>query len=173
MKRGSISTGTATISAITIAAVLMTVVAAGLLVPGGETAAADPALPLPVETVAGYAGTPVVRISGTENAINLTNCRIYLIDPEGTLRDVHTAILRNTTLGAGETAYIFRFPVDDEAVSGYWITDEQEMVFTAAYLPAAHPFSPAGRWRIVVYDQSSLKNRIDQVFLINGPVSPG
>ncbi len=86
---------------------------------------------------------------------------------------MNAAILRNTTLGVGEAAYIFHFPVDDGAASGYWITDEQEMVFTAARHPGVHPFSPGGQWRIVVYDQSSLKNRIDQVVWINGPVSPG
>ncbi len=177
MKRGPISTGTATVCAIIIATVLMTVVAAGLLVPGEGTGAAGPALTLPtlrVEAVTGYGGAPAICISGRERAINLTECRVYLIDPEGTLRDVDAAILDNATLGDGQAAYIFHLPVDDRpAASGYWITDEPEMVFTAAYHPGIRPFSPGGQWRVVVYDRVSMKNRIDQVVLINGPASPG
>jgi hypothetical protein len=46
------------------------------------------------------------------------------------------------------------------------------MVFSAAYHPGVHPFSPGGQWRIVVYDQGSMKNRVDQVLLITGPASP-
>ena len=174
MRRGPISTGTATVCAIIIATVLMTVVAAGLLVPGEETGAAGQVLTLPVEAVTGYADAPAIRISGTESAINLTGCRIYLIDPEGTLRDVETAILENATLGAGQAVYIFHLPRDDRpAASGYWITDEPDMIFTAACHPGIRPFSPGGQWRIVVYDTNSMKNRIDQVVLINGPASPG
>jgi hypothetical protein len=174
VRRGPISTGTATVCAIIIATVLMTVVAAGLLIPGEETGVAGRTLTLPVEAVTGYADAPAIRISGTESAINLTRCRIYLIDPEGTLRGVETAILENTTLGAGQTVYIFNFPRDDRpAASGYWITDEPDMIFTAAYHPGIRPFSPGGQWRIVVYDTNSMKNRIDQVVLINGPASPG
>ena len=119
MRRGPISTGTATVCAIIIATVLMTVVAAGLMVPGEETGAAGPALTLPVEAITGYADAPAIRISGTESAINLTECRTYLIDPEGTLRSVETAILENATLGAGQAVYIFNFPLDDRpAASG-------------------------------------------------------
>jgi hypothetical protein len=186
VRRGPISTGTATVCAIIIATVLMTVVAAGLLVPGEETGAAGLLVPgeetgaagqvltLPVEAVTGYADAPAIRISGTESAINLTGCRIYLIDPEGTLRDVETAILENATLGAGQAVYIFHLPRDDRpAASGYWITDEPDMIFTAACHPGIRPFSPGGQWRIVVYDTNSMKNRIDQVVLINGPASPG
>ena len=157
MRRGPISTGTATICAIIIATVLMTVVAAGLLIPGEENGVAGPALTLPVEAVTGYADAPAIRISGTESAINLTGCRIYLIDPEGTLRGVEAAILENATLGVGQSAYIFNFPLDDRpAASGYWITDEPGMIFTAAYQPGIRPFSPGGQWRIVVYDTNSV-----------------
>lgn len=180
MKRGPISTGTATISAIGMAAVLTLVVAGVLLVPGEGAPDAGPARSLsalPVEVVAGYgdggsADAPAIRISGGECAINLTACRIYLIDPKGVLYEVNAAILKNATLGAGQAAYVFHFPVDDRPASGYWITDEPGMVFSAAYHPGVHPFSPGGQWRIVVYDQGSMKNRVDQVVLINGPASP-
>jgi hypothetical protein len=181
MKRGPISTGTATISAIGMAAVLTLVVAGVLLVPGEGAPDAGPARSLsalPVEVVAGYgdggsADAPVLRISGTGSAINLTTCRVYLIDPKGALHEVNAAILKNATLGEGMAAYIFYFPADDRpAASGYWITDEPGMVFSAAYHPGVHPFSPGGQWRIVVYDQGSMKNRVDQVLLITGPASP-
>jgi hypothetical protein len=176
MKRGPISTGTATVCAIGIATVLIIGVSAVLLlVPGEGAPDAGPALTLsalPVEVVAGYgdggsAEAPVIRISGTQNAINLTTCRIYLIDPKGALYEVETAILRNATLSEGMTAYVFHLPVDDlPTASGYWITDEPEMVFSAAYHPGVHPFSPGGQWRLVVYDPGSMKNRVDQVLQI-------
>lgn len=172
MKRGPISTGTATVCAIIIATVMMTVVAATLLVPeeeGGITVpGASPASP--VEAIAGYAGTPVIRITG--DAVNLTGCRVYLTDPEGVLHNVETAILANTTPAGGRDVYIFHLPVDDPAASGYWITDMPEMVFTADRHPGIHPFSPAGEWRVVVYNQRSMKNRVDRVVPINGPLSP-
>ena len=176
MRRGPISTGTATVCAIGIAAVLTIAVAAVLLVPGGGAGIPGLAAAFPAssaEVVTGYADAPAIRISGTESAINLTECRIYLIDPEGTLRGVETAILANATLGVGQAAYIFNFPVDDRpAASGYWITDEPEMVFTTAYHPGVHPFSPGGDWRVVVYDQTLRKNRVDRVVPVNEPSSP-
>jgi hypothetical protein len=180
VRRGPISTGTATVCAIGIAAVLTIAVAAVLLLPGEGAPAAGPVRPLsalPVEVIAGYgdggsADAPVIRISGTESAINLTACRVYLIDPKGVLYEVNAAILKNATLGAGQAAYVFHFPVDDRPASGYWITDEPTMVFTAAYHPGVHPFSSDGQWRIVVYDRILMKNRVDQVVLINGPASP-
>jgi len=176
VRRGPISTGTATVCAIGIAAVLTIAVAAVLLVPGGGAGIPGLAAAFPAssaEVVTGYADAPAIRISGTESAINLTECRIYLIDPEGTLRGVETAILANATLGVGQAAYIFNFPVDDRpAASGYWITDEPEMVFTTAYHPGVHPFSPGGDWRVVVYDQTLRKNRVDRVVPVNEPSSP-
>ena len=176
MRRGPISTGTATVCAIGIAAVLTIAAAAVLLVPGAGAEIPGPAAAFPAssaEVVTGYADTPAIRISGGECAINLTHCRIYLIDPEGTLRGVETAILKNATLGVGQAAYIFNFPVDDRpAASGYWITDEPDLIFTAAYHPGIHPFSPGGQWRIVVYDRVLMKNRVDQVLLITGPGPP-
>jgi len=119
MKRGPISTGTATVCAIGIAAVLTIAVSAVLLLVPGEgapdTGAAQTLSALPVEVVAGYrdggsADAPVIRISGTQNAINLTACRVYLIDPKGALYEVETAILRNATLSEGMTAYVFHSP---------------------------------------------------------------
>lgn len=176
MKQGPISTGTATVCAILIATVMTTVVAAALLAPG--EGAAGPARALlpghpPAETVAGYGDVPVIRISARERALDWTDCRVYLTDPDGTLRNVNVAIPDNATFGVGKTVYIFHLPVDDPAASGYWITDVPEMVFTAAYHPGVHPFSPGGQWRIVVYDNTSMKNRVDQIVLINGPASPG
>ena len=85
---------------------------------------------------------------------------------------METAILRNTTLAEGRAAYIFYLPIDDPAASGYWITDEPDMVFTDAYHPGVRPFSPGGEWRIVVYDRFSMKNRIDRVVPVSGPSSP-
>jgi hypothetical protein len=172
VKGGPISTGTATVCAIIIAAVMMTVVAGVLLPPGDEAGITVPGpSPIsPVEAVAGYAGTPVIRITG--DGINLTECRVYLTDPEGVLHNVETAILRNTTLAEGRAAYIFYLSIDDPAASGYWITDEPEMVFTAAYHPGVQPFSPGGEWRVVVYDRNLMKNRIDRAVPINGPSSP-
>ncbi len=172
MKWGPISTGTASACAVIIAAVMTTVVAAALLVPGEGTGAPVLSPASPVETVAGYAGVPAIRISGTGNPVNLTECRVYLIDPGGTLLDVETAILQNTTLAEGQATYIFHFPVNDSLASGYWITDEPGMVFSTAYHPGIQPFSPGGQWRVVVYDPQSMKNRIDRAFRISGPSSP-
>jgi len=172
VKQGPISTGTATVGAIIIAAVMMTVVA-GVLLPQGEgTGLTVPGVSSasPVEAVAGYAGTPVIRMTG--DGINLTECRVYLTDPEGILHNVETAILRNATLAEGGAAYIFYLPIDDPAASGYWITDEPDMVFTDAYHPGVRPFSPDGEWRVVVYDRLSMKNRIDRGIPISGPSSP-
>ncbi|MCK9318313.1 MULTISPECIES: hypothetical protein [unclassified Methanoculleus] len=172
MKRGPISTGTATVCAIIIATVMMTVVA-GVLLLSGETAritvpGVSPASP--VEAVASHAGTPVIRITGS--TINFTECRVYLTDPDGVLHNVETAILGNATLADGRAAYIFCLLTDDPAASGYWITDEPNIVFSAAYHPGVRPFSPDGEWRVVVYDRRSMKNRIDRVVPINGPSSP-
>lgn len=172
MKQGPISTGTATVCAIIIAAVMMTVVAGVLLPPGEGTGLTVPGVSSasPVEVVAGYAGTPVIRITG--DGINLTECRVYLTDPAGVLRNVETAILRNTTLAEGRAAYIFYLPIDDPAASGYWLTDEPEMVFTTAHHPGVQLFSPDGEWRVVVYDGNLMKNRIDRVVPVSGPSSP-
>lgn len=173
MKQGPISTGTATVCAIVMAAVMMTVVAGVLLSPGdgAERSSLGLSSHSPVEAVAGYAGTPVIRITG--DGINITECRVYLTDPAGVLHNVETAILRNTTLAEGRAAYIFYFPVDDRpGASGYWITDEPEMVFSDAYLPGVRPFSLDGEWRVVVYDRRSMKNRIDRAVPISGPSSP-
>ncbi|WP_292517312.1 hypothetical protein [Methanoculleus sp.] len=176
MKSGPISTGTATAGAIVLATVLMTVVAAALLVPGGqmEIAGATLSPDTLVEVVAGHSGAPVIRIlSGADETINLTECRIYLIDPRGTLHGVDTAVLENTTLSQGQSAYIFHLNRESRAASGYWITDEPDLVFTDTYHHEIHPFSPGGQWRVVVYDPDSMKNRIDRAVRINGPASRG
>ncbi|MDV2480586.1 hypothetical protein F8E02_00900 [Methanoculleus sp. Wushi-C6] len=172
MKQGPISTGTATVCAIVMAAVMMTVVAGVLLSPGDGGEISSLGLPShsPVEAVAGYGGAPVIRI--TASAVNLTECRVYLTGPDGILHNVETAILGNAALDDGRAAYIFYLPIDDPAASGYWITDEPEMVFTANHHPGVRPFSPGGEWRVVVYDRRSMKNRIDRVVPVNGPSSP-
>jgi hypothetical protein len=151
---------------------MMTAVAGVLLPPGEEAGITVPGVSpaSPVEVVAGYAGTPVIRMTG--DGINFTECRVYLTDPGGVLHNVETAILRNTTLAEGKAAYIFYLPIDDPAASGYWITDEPEMVLSAAYHPGVQPFSPGGEWRVVVYDQSLRKNRVDRVVPVSGPSSP-
>ena len=133
MGRGPISTGTATVFAVVIAAVMMTAVAATLLVPGDGAGITVPghSPASPVEVVAGYNGTAVIRVA--MDAVNLMECRAYLTDPEGGLHNVETAILTNATPTGGRAAYIFYLPVDGR--SGYWITDEPEMVFTTAYHP--------------------------------------
>jgi len=177
MLRGPISLETATVCAIGMAALLTIAVSAALLLTtGGEAPDAGPADPIPsvilVEIAAGYGDggstdTPVVRITGTQDAINLTASRVYLIDPGGTLHNVETAILRNATLGEGMTAYVFYLPVDGlPAASGYWITDEPDMVFSTAYHSGVRPFSPGGQWRIVIYDPGLMKNRVDWVFRV-------
>ncbi|MDD3856764.1 MAG: hypothetical protein PHP43_01790 [Methanoculleus sp.] len=170
MGRGPISTGTATVFAVVIAAVMMTAVAATLLVPGDGAGITVPghSPASPVEVVAGYNGTAVIRVA--MDAVNLMECRAYLTDPEGGLHNVETAILTNATPAGGRAAYIFYLPVDGR--SGYWITDEPEMVFTTAYHPGVHPFSPGGDWRVVVYDQTLRKNRVDRVVPVNEPSSP-
>ncbi len=170
MGRGPISTGTATVFAVVIAAVMMTAVAATLLVPGDGAGITVPghSPASPVEVVAGYNGTAVIRVA--MDAVNLMECRAYLTDPEGGLHNVETAILTNATPTGGRAAYIFYLPVDGR--SGYWITDEPEMVFTTAYHPGVHPFSPGGDWRVVVYDQTLRKNRVDRVVPVNEPSSP-
>ena len=170
MGRGAISTGTATVFAVVIATVMMTAVAATLLVPGDGAGITVPghSPASPVEVIAGYNGTAVIRVA--MGAANLTECRVYLTDPEGGLHNVETAILTNAIPAGGRAAYIFYLPV--EGRSGYWITDEPEMVFTTAYHPGVQAFSPGGDWRVVVYDQTLRENRIDQVVLINGPASP-
>ncbi|MDD4567062.1 MAG: hypothetical protein PHU37_04080 [Methanoculleus chikugoensis] len=170
MKRGSISTGTATIFAVVIAAVMMTAVAAVLLPPGETAGITVPgrSSASPVEAVAGYNGTSVIRIAA--DAVNLTECRVYLTDPGGVLHNVETAVLTNTTPADGRAAYIFYLPVDGR--SGYWITDEPDLVFTDTYHSGIRSFSPGGDWRVVVYDQLLKKNRIDRVVLISGPSSP-
>jgi hypothetical protein len=176
VKRGPISTGTATACAILIATVMMTVVAATLPVPGEGTAGPARALlsdDPPAETVAAYDGVPVIRIPAKESIIDWTGCRVYLTDPDGVLHNVEIAVLANTTPAGGRDVYIFRLPVDDPAASGYWITDVPEMVFTCDRHPGVHPFSPAGEWRVVVYDHTSMQNRVDRVVRINGPGSPG
>ncbi|KAF5043779.1 MAG: hypothetical protein KA818_09670 [Methanoculleus sp.] len=170
MEGGAISTEAATVAAIGLAAVLTIAVAAALLIPGVSGPARSPSTPL-AEVVDGYNGTAVIRISGI--TIDLAACRIYLVDPVGALHDVQTAILTNTTLEEGRAAYIFYLPLDDRpAASGYWITDEPGLVFTADYHVTVRPFAPGGQWRIVVYDSRSMKNRVDQVLLITGPASP-
>ena len=168
MGRGPISTGTATVFAVVIAAVMMTAVAAVLLPPGDGAGLSLPDTASPVEVIAGYNGTAVIRVA--MGAANLTECRVYLTDPEGGLHNVETAILTNATPAGGRAAYIFYLPV--EGRSGYWITDEPEMVFTTAYHPGVQAFSPGGDWRVVVYDQLLKKNRVDRVVLISGPSSP-
>jgi len=73
-------------------------------------------------------------------AANLTECRVYLTDPEGMLHNVETAILADSA--GGGAAYIFYLPV--EGHSGYWITDEPEMVFTTrSTIPAFRHSRPA------------------------------
>ena len=176
MLRGPISLETATVCAIGMVALMTIAVSAALLLTtGGEAPDAGPDhIPSAtlVEIVTGYgdggsADIPVVRITGMQDTINLTTSRIYLIDPGGTLHDVETAILRNTTPGEEMTAYVFYLPVDDmPAASGYWITDEPEMVFSTAYHTGVHPFYPGGQWRIVIYDPGSMKNRVDRVFQV-------
>jgi len=171
MEGGAISTETATVAAIGLAAVLTIAVAAVLLIPGVSGPARPFSAPLPAEIVDGYGGVPVIRMAGT--GVDLAACRIYLVDPAGALHEVQTAILTNTTLGEGMAAYIFYLPLDDRpAASGYWITDEPGLVFTADYHVAVRPFSPGGQWRLVVYDRESMKNRVDQVLPITGPASP-
>ena len=175
MRRGPISTGTATACAIIIATVMMTVVAATLPVPGEGTAGPARALLSghpPAETVAGHGDVQVICIPASESVIDWTDCRVSLIDPEGVLHNVEIAALANTTHAGGQAVYIFHLPVDDPAASGYWITDVPEMVFTADRHPGVRPFSPAGEWRVVAYDHTSMKNRVDRVVLINGPASP-
>lgn len=164
MGRGPISTGTATVFAVVIAAVMMTAVAAVLLPPGDGPGLSLPDTASPVEVVAGHNGTAVIRVA--MGAANLTECRVYLTNPEGGLHNVETAIL--TDSADGQAAYIFCFPAPDR--SGYWITDEPKMVFTTAYHPGVQAFSP-GDWRVVVYDQTLRKNRIDRVVPVNGPSS--
>jgi len=176
MRRGPISLETATVCAIGIAALLTIVVSVALLLTtGGEAPDAGPdhtPSVIPVEIVTGYGDSgstdiPVVRITGSEDAINLTTSRVYLIDPGGELHNVETAILRNTTLSEGVTAYVFHLPVDDlPAASGYWITDDPDMVFSTTYHSGVRPFSPGGQWRIVVYDPGLMKNRVDRVFRV-------
>ena len=168
MRRGPISTGTATVLAVTIAAVMTIAVAAALLPTGDGPGIAVPGLPSasPVEVVAGQNETPVIRIA--PGVANLTECRVYLTDPGGMLRNVETAVLSDSADGGA--AYIFYLPA--EGHSGYWITDEPDLVFTAARHSGIRPFSPEGEWRIVVYDQSQRKNRVDRVVPISGPSSP-
>ncbi|MDK2915528.1 MAG: hypothetical protein PWR25_85 [Euryarchaeota archaeon] len=172
MKRGPISTGTATILAVTIAAVMMTAVTAVLLSPGETAGITVPgrSAASPVEAVAGYNGTLVIRVAA--DAGNLTECRVYLTDPRGVLHNVNTAVFANRTPGDGRPAYIFYLPIEDPAASGYWITDEPDLVFTDAHHSGIRPFSPGGDWRVVVYDQAQRKNRVDRVVPISGPSSP-
>ena len=168
MSRGPISTGTATVLAITIAAVMTIAVAAALLPPGDGPGIAVPDLSSasPVEVVTGHNGTAVIRVA--MGAANLTECRVYLTDPGRVLRNVVTAGLSDRADGGA--SYIFYLPA--EGHSGYWITDESDLVFTAARHSGIRPFSPEGEWRVVVYDPSQRKNRVDRVIPISGPSSP-
>jgi len=174
VKGGAISNEMATICAVTIATVMMTVVAAILLAQGEGAGLSLPktSSATQVEAVAGYAGVPVLRISDTANPIDLSKCRIYLTDPDGIFRTVEVAVLENTNLSDGQAAYIFYLPTDDQTASGYWITDVPDLVFTDTYHPGVRPFSPGGDWRLVVYDPGLMKNRIDRVVPISGPSSP-
>lgn len=168
MRRGPISTGTATVLAVVIAAVMTIVVAAALLPSDDRAGIAARGLSSasPVEVVAGQNGAPAIRIAA--GAGDLTGCRVYLTDPGGVLHNVETAVLAD---GADcRAAYIFHLPV--EGCSGYWITDEPDLVFTAARHSGIRPFSPEGEWRVVVYDQLQRKNRVDRVIPISGPSSP-
>ncbi len=169
MKGGAISTVTATLCAVVIATVMMTVVAAILLAPGEGAGLSSPKISPapPVEVIAGYNGTPVIRIAG--DGINFTECRVYLTDPGGVLHNVEIAVLANT---ASADMYIFYLPIKDRSAPGYWITDDPDLVFTSAYHSGIRPFLPDGEWRVVVYDQRSMKNRIDRVVPISGPSSP-
>ncbi|MDV4342826.1 hypothetical protein HL657_06490 [Methanoculleus sp. YWC-01] len=164
----------ATICAVTIATVLMTVVAAILLSPGeGAGLSLPKTSPAgPVEAVAGYAGVPVLRISGTTNPIDLAKCRVYLTDPDGIFRTVETAVLENTNLSDGQAAYVFYLPTDERTASGYWITDVPDLVFTDTHHPGVRPFTPGGDWRVVVYDPDLMKTRIDRVVPVTEPSSP-
>ena len=137
-----------------------------LLPPGDGPGITLPDTTSPVEVVAGHNGTAVIRVA--MGAANLTECRVYLTDPEGGLHNVETAIFADRA--DGRAAYIFYLPV--EGHSGYWITDEPEMVFTTVYHPGVQAFSPGGDWRVVVYDQALRKNRIDRVLPVNEPSSP-
>ena len=134
---------------------MMTAVAAVLL-PPGETAGITvrALLRLPVEAVAGYNGTSVIRIAA--DAVNLTECRVYSPTREecSIMWRPQSSRTRPPRRPPHTSSTSRRRPLR--------LLDHRRaptLVFTDTYHSGIRSFSPGGDWRVVVYDQLLKKNR--------------
>jgi hypothetical protein len=117
----------------------------------------------------GKGDTPVIRLGYREGMAIPANCTdVRLTDPYGTQHRVLAAILRDGVIEAGDEFYIFSCRYDDPRTTGYWYTDEADMIFTTAYrdLCGPEPFSPPGRWKLTVIDERFGKKMIDTTLTI-------
>jgi hypothetical protein len=103
----------------------------------------------------GVPDTPVIRIHYLEGpALPLNGTEVRLTSPEGVSFGVMAAILHDRTIEAGDVWYLFHYDHSDPFTTGYWITDEPDLVFSTLYQDrcVAEPFSPPGRWKLEISD---------------------
>jgi hypothetical protein len=101
-----------------------------------------------VAVTTGIQGGSVIQITAPcPDGGDLCNARIYLVDPDGMYHAVGRGVVGSSE---SEVWYIFHYRRPEAGAPEYWITDDNEMVFTRTYIESVEPFEPRGIWMIEI-----------------------
>jgi|WetSurMetagenome_2_1015567.scaffolds.fasta_scaffold06956_7 hypothetical protein len=99
------------------------------------------------------AGDPLVQEFATNTHSTINGTKIKIIDPTGKMITVVSAIsLRDKTIRKGKSYYIFHYTTGE--TNEYWLTNDPSRVFTKPPTGSGVlPFSPHGKWRLVITEE--------------------
>lgn len=118
----------------------------------GANTTASYGLNVPTIRLYQMAGDPLIQefTAGTHSAINGT--KIKIIDPNGKMYTVVTAVsLKDKEIEKGKSYYVFHYRVGEP--NEYWLTNDDSRIFNQPKWGGVLPFSPHGKWRLLITEE--------------------